>query len=240
MVEPELDALSRYSSLAVAVDVVAFTLVEGQLHVLLVTRGIEPFVDQLALPGGFVLAGEGLDAAAIRELQEETGLTPGIAHVEQLRAYGEPGRDPRGRVLSVAYLALAPELPHPTAGSDAREARWVPVADALALDLAFDHGQILRDGLERARAKLEYTSLATAFCADEFTVSDLRAVYEAVWGYPLDPRNFPRKLTGTPGLLVDPGRTRHSGQGRPASLFRAGTIAVLNPPLTRDEGFARP
>lgn len=240
MVEPELDALSRYSSLAVAVDVVAFTLVEGQLHVLLVTRGIEPFVDQLALPGGFVLAGEGLDAAAIRELQEETGLTPGIAHVEQLRAYGEPGRDPRGRVLSVAYLALAPELPHPTAGSDAREARWVPVADALALDLAFDHGQILRDGLERARAKLEYTSLATAFCADEFTVSDLRAVYEAVWGYPLDPRNFHRKLTGTPGLLVDTGRTRHSGQGRPASLFRAGTIAVLNPPLTRDEGFARP
>lgn len=87
---------------------------------------------------------------------------------------------------------------------------------------------------------MEYTSLATAFCADEFTVSDLRAVYEAVWGYPLDPRNFHRKLTGTPGLLVDTGRTRRNGQGRPASLFRAGTIAVLNPPLTRDEGFARP
>lgn len=240
MVEPELDALSRYSHLAVAVDIVVFTLIEGQLHVLLVTRGIEPFVGKLALPGGFVLAGEGLDAAAIRELQEETGLVPGIAHVEQLRAYGAPGRDPRGHVLSVAYLALAPELPHPTAGSDALEARWVPVADALGLALAFDHGQILRDGLERARAKLEYTSLATAFCADEFTVSDLRAVYEAVWGYPLDPRNFHRKLTGTPGLLVDTGRTRRNGQGRPASLFRAGTIAVLNPPLTRDEGFARP
>lgn len=219
---------------AVAVDLVVFTLREDGLRVLLVTRGVDPFLWRRALPGGFVGPDETLDAAAERELREETGLRHVEAHLEQLRSYGDPGRDPRTRVISVAYLALAPDLPDVTPGSDAASAAWVPIDQALAGGLAFDHDRVLADGLERARAKLEYSTLATAFCPEAFTVADLRGVYEAVWGTGLDPRNFHRKVTGTPGLLIDTGRTRSEGPGRPAALYRAGDAVGLNPPLIRD------
>lgn len=225
---------TAFPPVAVTVDLVVLTLRRGELHVLLVERGEEPFRGHLALPGGFVRPDETLDAAALRELAEETGLRDVPGHLEQLRSYGDPGRDPRMRVVSVAYLALAPDLPEPAPGTDAADARWVPVARASGLPLAFDHRAILADGVERARAKLEYTSLATAFCAPEFTVADLRAVYEAVWGAELDPRNFHRKVTSTPGLLVDTGRTRTEGRGRPATLYRAGGARALQPPFTRD------
>lgn len=225
---------TAFPAVAVTVDLVVLTLRRGELHVLLVERGEEPFRGHLALPGGFVRPDETLDAAAVRELAEETGLRDVPGHLEQLRSYGDPGRDPRMRVVSVAYLALAPDLPEPAAGTDAADARWVPVARASGGPLAFDHRAILADGVERARAKLEYTSLATAFCAPEFTVADLRAVYEAVWGTELDPRNFHRKVTSTPGLLVDTGRTRTEGRGRPATLYRAGDARTLQPPFTRD------
>ena len=225
---------TAFPSVAVTVDLVVLTLRRGELHVLLVERGDEPFRGRLALPGGFVRPDETLDAAAARELAEETGLRDVPGHLEQLRSYGDPARDPRMRVVSVAYLALAPDLPEPAAGTDAADARWVPVARASGERLAFDHRAILADGVERARAKLEYTSLATAFCAPEFTVADLRAVYEAVWGAELDPRNFHRKVTSTPGLLVDAGRTRTEGRGRPAALYRAGDARTLQPPFTRD------
>lgn len=219
---------------AVAVDLVVFTLRDDGLRVLLVTRGTDPFLWRRALPGGFVGPDETLDAAAVRELREETGVDQLDAHLEQLRSYGDPGRDPRTRVVSVAYLALAPDLPEVAPGSDAAAAAWVPIEQALAGGLAFDHDRVLADGLERARAKLEYSSLATVFCPEEFTVTDLRGVYEAVWGRGLDPRNFHRKVTGTPGLLIDTGRTRKEGPGRPATLYRAGPATALNPPLTRD------
>lgn len=225
---------TAFPPVAVTVDLVMLTLRRGGLHVLLVERGEEPFRGHLALPGGFVRPDETLDAAAVRELAEETGLLDVPGHLEQLRSYGDPGRDPRMRVVSVAYLALAPDLPEPAAGTDAADARWVPVDRASGTPLAFDHRAILADGVERARAKLEYTSLATAFCAPEFTVADLRAVYEAVWGTELDPRNFHRKVTSTPGLLVDTGRTRTEGRGRPATLYRAGDARALQPPFTRD------
>lgn len=225
---------TAFPPVAVTVDLVVLTLRGGELHVLLVERGGEPFRGRLALPGGFVRPDETLDAAAVRELAEETGLRDVPGHLEQLRSYGDPARDPRMRVVSVAYLALAPDLPEPAAGTDAADARWVPVARASGERLAFDHRGILADGVERARAKLEYTSLATAFCAPEFTVADLRAVYEAVWGAALDPRNFHRKVTSTPGLLVDTGRTRTEGRGRPATLYRAGDARTLQPPFTRD------
>ncbi len=225
---------TAFPPVAVTVDLVVLTLRGGDLHVLLVERGEEPFGGALALPGGFVRPDETLDAAALRELGEETGLRDVPGHLEQLRTYGDPGRDPRMRVVSVAYLALAPDLPEPAAGTDAADARWVPLARASAAELAFDHRAILADGVERARAKLEYTALATAFCPPEFTVADLRAVYEAVWGVPLDPRNFHRKVTSTPGLLVDTGRTRAEGRGRPAALYRAGAARTLQPPFTRD------
>lgn len=225
---------ANYPPFAVTVDLVVLTLRDNALHVLLVERGADPWRGRWALPGGFVRPDEGLEAAAARELAEETGVRDVPGHLEQLASYGDPDRDPRMRVVSVAYLALAPDLPEPRAGSDAAGAAWVRVDDALARPLAFDHARVLADGVERARAKLEYSPLAAAFCADEFTVAELRRVYEAVWGRPLDPRNFHRKVTGVPGLLVDTGRTRAEGRGRPAALYRRGDVTTLHPPLSRD------
>jgi 8-oxo-dGTP diphosphatase len=219
-----------------AVDLVILTLRQGRLHALLVERGIEPHQGRLALPGGFLNnAGEDLLEAAHRELYEEAGLTADTLHLEQLAAYGTPGRDPRGRVISVAYLAIAPGLPEPVAGTDASAARWVPVDVALSsrTQLAFDHRQILMDGVERARNKLEYSALATAFCGPEFTLAELQQVYEAVWGVRLDPRNFYRKVKSVEGFVVPVGATRKTETGRPAQLFRRGPRQTLHPPMTR-------
>jgi len=219
----------------VTVDLVVFTIRDDRLCALFVRRGIPPHRDRWALPGGFVLEEEGLLDAARRELADETGLDDLPIHLEQLATYGDPGRDPRMRVVSVAYLAFGPELPEPEAGTDAAEARWRPV-DEMAPhpdQLAFDHAQILSDGLERARAKLEYSPLATAFCAEEFTVAELRHVYEVVWGIELDPRNFHRKVTGSPGFLVPTDRRTTRNGGRPALLYRRGDATVLNPPIAR-------
>jgi 8-oxo-dGTP diphosphatase len=220
---------------SVAVDLVVFTLRDGRLRALAVRRGIPPYRGRWALPGGFVRPREDLLGAARRELAEETGLPVGAVHLEQLASYGAPRRDPRGRVVSVAHLALSPDLPVPVAGSDAAAARWLPVPWLLDRPrrLAFDHRRILRDGLERARAKLEYTPLATAFCPPEFTVGELREVYEAVWDMPLDPRNFHRKVTGTPAFLEPVGRSTSRGGGRPARLYRRGTASLLYPPMLR-------
>jgi 8-oxo-dGTP diphosphatase len=140
-------------------------------------------------------------------------------------------------VVTVAYLALVPDLPSPAAGSDAAAADWVEVA--AARPLAFDHARILADGVERARAKLEYTALAAAFCPAEFTVAQLRDVYEAVWGAPLDPRNFHRKVTATAGFVEPAGASTGGGRGRPAQLFRRGPAEVLYPPLLRPTAATR-
>ncbi|MEU2791520.1 NUDIX domain-containing protein [Streptomyces sp. NPDC007100] len=247
---------SAFPPFAVTVDLVVLTVRRHALCALAVRRGEPPFQGRWALPGGFVRADEDLEAAAARELAEETGLhahcpagppPPYGAHLEQLATYGDPKRDPRMRVVSVAHLVLAPDLPAPTAGGDARSARWAPVETFLEQDgglgrdeeqsapLAFDHARILADGVERARSKIEYSSLATAFCPQEFTVGELRRVYEAVWGVALDPRNFHRKVTGTPGFLVPTGGTTTRQGGRPAQLFRAGGATLLNPPMLRPE-----
>jgi len=220
---------------SVTVDLVVLTIRDERLCAVLVRRGIPPYRGRWALPGGFVEDGEDLADAAARELEEETGLALRDVHLEQLQTYGAPGRDPRGRVVTVAHLALAPDLPTPTAGSDAAHADWVPVDEALAGRLAFDHGRILSDGVERARSKLEYTPLGTAFCPPEFTVGELRRVYEAVWGRDLDPRNFHRKVTGSRGFLADTGERTNRDGGRPARLYRRGTTDLLHPPLLRAE-----
>jgi len=216
---------------SVAVDLVVLTIRSGALQVLLVRRGIPPYRGRWALPGGFVHLDEELEAAAVRELAEETGMGGPAGHLEQLGTYGAPRRDPRGRVVAVAYLALLPDLPSPVAGSDAAAAAWHPAAAPPRL--AFDHAVILADGLERARAKLEYTPLAAAFCPPEFTVAQLREVYEAVWGTTLDPRNFHRKVTSSEGFVAPVGALTGGGRGRPAQLFRRGPAEHLHPPLLR-------
>ncbi|WP_449347891.1 NUDIX hydrolase [Streptomyces xanthochromogenes] len=267
---------SAFPPFAVTVDLVVLTVRRHALCALVVRRGEQPFQGRWALPGGFVRDDEDLAMAAARELGEETGLcasdpaAPALAngaHLEQLATYGDPRRDPRMRVVSVAHLALAPDLPAPRAGGDAHSARWAHVEDLLGQEggfgrdgeqpaplafdhariladgvereqpapLAFDHARILADGVERARSKIEYSSLATAFCPAEFTVGELRRVYEAVWGVALDPRNFHRKVTGTPGFLVPAGGTTTRQGGRPAQLFRAGGATLLNPPMLRPE-----
>lgn len=230
--------------LPIAVDVVALTVADGALRVLLVDRLLEPYAGRPALPGGFLLDGEDVAGAAVRELTEETGVAP-RGHLEQLRTYGPVGRDPRGPVLSVAHLLFSPVLDLPRAGGDAAAVRWAPVGPFLegGAHLAFDHDRILADGVERARAKIEYSPLATAFCPEEFTIAELRRVYEAVWGTRLDPRNFHRKATRSEGFLQATGRVRSEGVGRPAALFRrppgsGPTTAVLQPPLLRPDGDA--
>ncbi|MBO0804213.1 MAG: NUDIX hydrolase [Nocardiopsaceae bacterium] len=225
----------RARALTVTVDLAIFTVRQHELQTLLVRRGNEPFRGVLALPGGFVRPGEGLDDAAVRELSEETGVNGRKLHLEQLQAYGAPDRDPRGRVITVAYLALGHGLPAPQAGTDAQAADWIPVASALSSNvrLAFDHEAILRDALERARSKLEYTTVAAAFCPEPFTVADLRHVYEAVWAAPLDPSNFRRKVTRATGFIVPTGQFRTPEIGRPAPLYRRGNSQVLFPPLLR-------
>jgi 8-oxo-dGTP diphosphatase len=225
---------SDYPILHVTVDMVVLTVRDGELCALVVRRGGPPYAGRWALPGGFVEIDEGLEDAARRELHEETGVRTDAVRVEQLATYGAPGRDPRHRTISVAWLAVLPEAVDPQAGSDASHAAWHPVHRLLRRGrLAFDHRQILGDGVERARAKLEYTNIATAFLGAEFTIAELRAVYEVVWGHPLDAGNFHRKVTRTEGFVRPTGRRRAVGRGRPAELFRAGDEESLHPPLTR-------
>lgn len=223
----------------VTVDLVILTIREEALNVLVVERGQEPFIGRPALPGGYLREGEPLDQAALRELEEETGVDGKRLHLEQLKTYGDPERDPRGRVITVAYLALGPDLPAPVAGTDARDARWLPVSSALDSDLAFDHRVILSEALERARSQLEYTTVAAAFCPEPFTIADLRRVYEAVWGLPLDPSNFRRKVTRAEAFLEPTGDRRVSDLGRPAALYRRGPSPLLHPPLLRTSEVAK-
>ncbi|MEU5985705.1 NUDIX domain-containing protein [Streptomyces sp. NPDC047434] len=228
-----------FEPFAVTVDLAVLTLREERLHVLLVERAQEPYAGSWALPGGFVLPRESAGRAARRELAEETGLSAGTVaglHLEQLRTYTEPDRDPRMRVVSVAYTALVPDPPEPRGGGDAAQARWVPYGTHGPL--AFDHDRILADAHERVGAKLEYTCLATAFCPPEFTLGELRQVYETVWGVELDRPNFRRKVLATPGFVrpVEGPPRLTGGRGKPAALYRAGEATALHPPLLRPEG----
>ena len=202
-------------AIRVSVDVVIFTIRDGALHVLLVRRGVAPFAGRHAIPGGFVDEEESLEAAARRELAEETGVRD--VYLEQLYSFGDPGRDPRGRVVTVAYFALiAADRAPLKAGSDAAEARWFPAA--ARPPLAFDHGRILDYALERLRNKLEYTTVGFQLLPDTFTLSELQAVYEAILGRHLDKRNFRRKIALL--RIVTPLREWRRTGRKPARLYR--------------------
>ena len=177
------------------VDCVIFglDLEEGTLKVMLIERDLEPFGGMWAVPGGFVRSGETLEAAAARELREETGITD--VFLEQLYTFGAPGRDPRGWVVSVAYYALVSPDKHTIhASTDARQARWFP-ADSLPR-LAFDHAEILRTALERVRGKLTYAPIGFELLPRKFTIKQLQKLYEIVLGTSLDNRNFRKKIFG--------------------------------------------
>lgn len=227
---------TAFPPFAVTVDIVALTVTDA-LEVLLVERGEDPFAGDLALPGGFVLPHESVTDAAWRELGEETGLDaaalPGV-HLEQLATFGAVGRDPRMRVVSVAHLALSPTQPEPEAGGDAAAAHWLPVSEVRHRGLAFDHAQILDAGLERARSKLEYTTLAAVLAGPTFTLGELQRVYEVIWDTEVERANFRRKVLSSPGFVEPTGerRTGRSG-GAPAAVYRAGDGELITPPLLR-------
>ena len=204
----------KHQPIQVTVDIVVFTVHEQTLQVLLIERGIDPFKGRYALPGGFVRAEETLEQAAFRELLEETGTKN--VYLEQLYTFGDPDRDPRGRVVTVAYYALVPTDKSPLlAGTDAATAGWYPVS-ALP-PLAFDHGKIVEYAVDRLRNKLEYTNVGFQLLPAKFTLSALQALHEAILGKPLDKRNFRRKVLGLG--LVKPSKEMQATGRKPAQLF---------------------
>lgn len=218
---------SQFPAFAVTVDVVILTMSEGTLHVLLVRRGEAPFEGMWAVPGGFKRPTETLDEAAKRELTEETGVDA-ASLLTQFGAYGDPERDPRMNVVTVAYLAVLRDVGAVVAGTDAADAALVPVSNVLEakIDLAFDHLRIVRDAIERVRVELEVSGIATAFVGATFTLAELRTVYEAVWGVQLDAANFRRSVIAEDGWVISTGRRARPGAagGKPAELFRPGQM----------------
>jgi 8-oxo-dGTP diphosphatase len=209
---------------SVTVDLVIFTVREERLQVLLIQRGAPPFLGQWALPGGFVLERETLDEAARRELAEETGIRD--VYLEQLYTFGDPGRDPRGRTVTVAYYALIRQSPI-RASTDAADVAWFPAARPPRL--AFDHAKILRTALRRLRAKLEYTTAGFQLLPRRFTLTELQRLYETILEKKLDKRNFRKKVLSL-GLLQPQGELRKEGAHRPARLysFKLGRMTVLD------------
>lgn len=210
------------TSLALTVDIVIFALRDEQLQVLLIQRAESPFQGYWALPGGFVLPHESLDQAAYRELYEETGLSQ--SYLEQLYTYGDPGRDPRGRIVTVAYFALVPaDAPiREEGGSDAARAGWFSVNSLPSL--AFDHNEILTYALRRLRYKLEYSAVGFQLLPEYFTLTEIQSTYEIILGEKLDKRNFRRRILDA--RIIEPTRYKRTGEGRPAQLYRYRLDAV--------------
>lgn len=211
---------------AVTVDVVVFTIRDRKLKLLLVRRGGEPYRGKWALPGGFIQMDEGLDAAARRELQEETGVS-GV-FLEQLYTFGEPKRDPRERVITVAYYALIPsDKLQLRAASDAEAVGWFAM-DELP-KLAFDHADIVSMAHARLIAKLDYSTIAFAFMPKRFTLSELQEVYEIIRREEIDKRNF-RKWILSLHQIEETDEERRGGIHRPAKLFRVkhpGRVTII-------------
>lgn len=235
----------EYPPFALTADIVLLTVKNGKFSVLLIERGGHPFKSQWALPGGFVHEDESAVEAALRELREETSLSLDRMHIEQLKTYSAPDRDPRMRVISTAFIALVPDedLHTPQGSDDAVSARFFPVHDLLypadvedTIPLAFNHEEILRDGVQRTSSKLEYTDLGITFLSEPFTLADLRRIYEEVWNVTLHAPNFRRKILGTEDFIIpleEKGGSKFSS-GRQAKLYRKGHSSMLMPPFLRD------
>lgn len=219
-------------------DIVILTVRDQHPHVLLVKRAGAPYAGYWALPGGFKDPNETLDQTAMRELREETNF-PAPKYLRQFRTYGDPGRDSRTNVVSVAYVAVVPQITDVAGGSDAVDAGVFDVRDIAAgrLDLAFDHQQIVADAVEHVADELERSDIAVSFMPREFSLTQLRNVYESFWGSDLDGANFRRNLLTDDIPYVSPtghlGSSSSSG-GRPPELFRVTNAwHKLGPPIRR-------
>ena len=207
----------RYPHPAVATDLCVFSLNEGfRLCVLLIKRGLEPYLGYPALPGGFIKVDEeSLEECASRELEEETGFTKG--YLQQFGVYSSPDRDPREHVISIAYFALVDKAAEtPRAGSDASHAEWIEVSKALHNDLAFDHVKILNDARTALIRETEQSPIVLQLMPREFTLSQLQKAYEGIYGVALEPANFRRSLNKD--WLVETGKYQ-KGHQRPAKIF---------------------
>lgn len=231
-----------YPPQAVATDLAIFTIRDEKLCILLIRRAGHPEKGKWSLPGGFARVDETLDQAAARRLSEETGLKLDHSYLEQLRTYSEPDRDPRGYVVSAAYVALVPQATTPVAGPSVLKgsAGFVPVEEVLSgYDLAFNHREILEDGLERVRAKLEYSPIAAHFLEGEsFTIPEFMRIYEIVWGVKFrHPSNFRRKVKSAADLLLPVGTKGVPSfrGGRSSDLYRLGPAVTIFPPLRRQD-----
>lgn len=220
--EPESHNLSTYQRPSVTVDVAIFSLVDEDLRILLVKRAERPFAGVWALPGTFVGIQESLEDAASRALADKTGVTD--VYTEQLYTFGAPDRDPRTRVITVAYFALVPFSAIKTKETPNKaETRWFSVFDLPKL--AFDHDEILEYALTRLRYKLEYTAVGFQLLPDVFTLTELQKAYEIILSEKLDKRNFRRKILSA-SILEETGKKKKDGEGRPAKLYRYRDDAV--------------
>lgn len=213
--------VNKYERPSVTVDVVMMTLRQHDLQVLLVKRRSWPCEGLWAIPGGFVNMDESLEAAAKRELQEETNVQD--VYMEQLYTFGDPERDPRTRVITVVYFALLDSARlQVKAASDAADVGWFSVYNLP--ELAFDHAKILDYVLSRLRGKLDYTNIAFNLLAEQFTLHELQQVYEIILHRKLDKRNFRKKILST-GILEDTDAKKMEGMHRPARLYRFNAAA---------------
>ena len=220
----ELRTTNSELSVAMTVDVVLFTIREKKLAVLLVRRVKDPFAGVWALPGGFVERDESVDSAALRELQEETNVSR--VYLEQLYTFGDPDRDPRGRIITVAYYALINwENFKLRVRTDASEAKWFPVQELPKL--AFDHREIIRYALERLQNKVNYTTICFQLLPKKFTLSELQQAYEIILNQELDKRNFRKKMIQLHILKDTREKKTDGGPQRPAKLYSFTDVRVV-------------
>jgi len=204
-----------YDRPSVTTDILIFAIDNGALKILLINRKEWPYQGQWAIPGGFVQIDEDVEATAHRELLEETGVKN--VYLEQLKTFGDPDRDPRMRVITVAYIALLPSSNiHVEASGDAAEAKWFSVEELP--ELAFDHKNIVETGLDRLRGKIRYSNIVFALMKDKFTLSQLQETYEIILGHKLDKRNFRKKMLTL--NILEPTNKKEVGPHRPSTLYR--------------------
>jgi 8-oxo-dGTP diphosphatase len=231
----------KYQIKAVTADAVIFSIIDKKLHCLLVKRGVSPFKGKWALPGGFLKRNESAEEAFLRELFEEAEFpSTGLNYWKELKSYSDPKRDPRNtedyQIISIAYVGITNQEIVDNSnikilgGSDAIEAAMVPVKDVLGSfkkEIAFDHIEIIQDAIQFLSRKIEKESIALNFLSTKFTLSELRNVYEQLWGVSLHQSNFERKINSIENFIIKTNETKLTGSNRPAKLYTKGSAQKI-------------